>query len=134
MSKPAFKYWLEGTMLASLVGAGAASAQNASPPDLSSDNTGWVSIGTDWDAAPGGPPPVTFDSAHPYVPNGSGKQLTALVTVDDPDTFNEPIHMKQTWHKVVNPLLETVCAENNNDSIFFHQKLFPMPEAAKPDF
>ena len=63
-----------------------------------------------------------------------GKQLTALVTVDDPDTFNEPIHMKQTWHKVVNPLLETVCAENNNDSIFFHQKLFPMPEAAKPDF
>ena len=63
-----------------------------------------------------------------------GKQLTALVTVEDPDTFNEPIHMKQTWHKVVNPLLETVCAENNNDSIFFHQKLFPMPEAAKPDF
>ena len=56
------------------------------------------------------------------------------MTVDDPDTFNEPIHMKQTWHKVVNPLLETVCAENNNDSIFFHQKLFPMPEAAKPDF
>ena len=63
-----------------------------------------------------------------------GKQLMALVTVDDPDTFNEPIHMKQTWHKVVNPLLETVCAENNNDSILFHQKLFPMPEAAKPDF
>src|SRR6266481_1832990 len=52
-----------------------------------------------------------------------GKQLMALVTVDDPETFNEPIHMKQTWHKVVNPLLETVCAENNNDSIFFHQKL-----------
>ena len=42
--------------------------------------------------------------------------------------------MTQTWHKVVNPLLETVCAENNNDSLFFHQKLFPMPEAAKADF
>jgi len=63
-----------------------------------------------------------------------GKQLTALVTVEDPDTFNEPIHMKQTWHKVVNPLLETVCAENNNDSLFFHQKLPPMPEATTPDF
>jgi hypothetical protein len=63
-----------------------------------------------------------------------GKKLTAVVTVDDPDTFNEPIHMMQTWHKVRNPLLETVCAENNNDMIFFHQKLFPMPEAAKPDF
>jgi hypothetical protein len=66
--------------------------------------------------------------------SADGKKLAAVVTVDDPDTFNEPIHMTQTWHKVVNPLLETVCAENNNDSIFFHQKLFPMPEAAKPDF
>jgi hypothetical protein len=63
-----------------------------------------------------------------------GKKLTAVVTVDDPDTFNEPIHMMQTWHKVQNPLLETVCAENNNDSVFFHQKLFPMPEAIKADF
>jgi hypothetical protein len=63
-----------------------------------------------------------------------GKKLTAVVTVEDPDTFNEPIHMMQTWHKVVNPLLETVCAENNNDSLFFHQKLPPMPEATKADF
>jgi hypothetical protein len=63
-----------------------------------------------------------------------GKTLTALVTVEDPDTFNEPLHMMNKWRKVVNPLLETVCAENNNDSLFFHQKLFPMPEAAKADF
>ncbi len=63
-----------------------------------------------------------------------GKKLTSVVMVEDPDTFNEPLHMMQTWHKVANPLLETVCAENNNDSIFFHQKLFPMPEATKPDF
>jgi hypothetical protein len=27
---------------------------------------------------------------------------------------------------------ETVCAENNED--FFHQNLFPMPEAKTPDF
>ena len=63
-----------------------------------------------------------------------GKTLTALVTVEDPDTFNEPIHMKQTWHKVRNPLSETVCAESNNDAILFHQKLAPMPEATKADF
>ena len=63
-----------------------------------------------------------------------GKKLSAVVTVDDPDTFNEPLHMMQTWRKVRNPLLETVCAENNNDAIFFHQKLYPIPQADKPDF
>jgi hypothetical protein len=63
-----------------------------------------------------------------------GKSLSAVVAVDDPDTFNQPIHMMQTWHKVRNPLIETVCAENNNDSLFFHQKLFPMPEAKTADF
>ena len=63
-----------------------------------------------------------------------GKKLSAVVTVDDPDAFNEPLHMMQTWHKVRNPLLETVCAENNNDAIFFHQKLFPVPEATRSDF
>jgi len=69
-----------------------------------------------------------------YSISPDGKELIATVTVEDSDTFNEPIHMQQKWRKVVNPLLETVCAENNNDSVFFHQKLFPMPEATKPDF
>ena len=63
-----------------------------------------------------------------------GKSLQAVVAVDDPDTFNEPLHMMQTWHKVRNPLIETVCSENNNDAIFFHQKLFPIPEAKSADF
>jgi hypothetical protein len=63
-----------------------------------------------------------------------GKTLQGLATVDDPDTFNEPFSMMQVWRKVPNPLLETVCAENNNDSIFFHQKLFPIPEDDTPDF
>jgi hypothetical protein len=46
--------------------------------------TGWVldrSFGVD-DLLPpptGGPGPVTFDKAHPYVPNGSGKQSTYRV-------------------------------------------------------
>jgi hypothetical protein len=61
-----------------------------------------------------------------------GKNLTALVTVEDPDTFNEPLTMKQRWFKVDAPMQETVCAENNDD--FFHQNLYPLPTAAKPDF
>jgi hypothetical protein len=61
-----------------------------------------------------------------------GKTLQAVVTVDDPDALNEPLHLMQTWRKVPNPLLETACAENNED--FFHQNLIPVPEADKPDF
>jgi hypothetical protein len=63
-----------------------------------------------------------------------GKELAAVVMVEDPDTFNEPLHMMNKWRKVENPLGETVCAENNNDSMFFHQKLAPMPEATRVDF
>ena len=40
--------------------------------------------------------------------------------------------MLQKWRKVANPMVETVCAENNVD--FFGQNLIPIPEAAKPDF
>jgi hypothetical protein len=75
-------------ILAGLFGSGAsllpALAQdgaktNARAPDLSSNNAGWVSIGTDWVAVPGGPAPVTDDPAHPYVPNNTGKQPTFRV-------------------------------------------------------
>lgn len=61
-----------------------------------------------------------------------GKTLEAFVKVTDPDTFNEPLHMMQRWRKVPNPLVETVCAENNIDP--FGHNLFPMPRAEKPDF
>ncbi len=61
-----------------------------------------------------------------------GKNLTAVATVEDPDTFNAPLTMQQRWFKVNAPMTETVCAENNDD--FFHQNLFPLPEAKTPDF
>jgi hypothetical protein len=64
--------------------------------------------------------------------SADGKTLEAMVTVDDPDTFNEPLHMVQRWRKVENPFLETVCAEDNFD--YFNQNLFPIPEAKKADF
>jgi hypothetical protein len=64
--------------------------------------------------------------------SADGKMLEAYVVVDDPDTFNEPLHLVQRWRKVKNPLLETACAENNGDH--FGKSLFPIPQADRPDF
>lgn len=60
------------------------------------------------------------------------KNLIAVAKVEDPDTFNAPLTMQQRWFKVNAPMAETVCAENNDD--FFHQNLFPLPEAKTADF
>jgi hypothetical protein len=64
--------------------------------------------------------------------SADGRALEALVKVEDPDALNEPMYMVQRWRKVKNPLLETVCAENNTDP--FGMNLFPIPQADKPDF
>ena len=61
-----------------------------------------------------------------------GKNLTAIATVDDPDTFNGTLTMKQRWFKAEGPMRETICAENNKD--YFNQGLFAVPEAEKADF
>ena len=58
--------------------------------------------------------------------------LTAIVTVNDPETFNAPLTMQQRWTKVNGRFAESVCAENNLD--FFSQNLHPIPEAKTPDF
>ena len=60
------------------------------------------------------------------------KTLTAIVTVTDPEAFNEPLTMMQRWAKVEEPMSESICAENNFD--FFSQNLFPVPTAERPDF
>jgi hypothetical protein len=61
-----------------------------------------------------------------------GQHLTGIAKVEDPDTFNAPLTMKQRWFKAKGRMIETVCAENNND--YFSQGLFPVPIADKPDF
>ena len=61
-----------------------------------------------------------------------GQHLTAIAKVEDTDTFNAPLTMKQRWTKAKGRMIETVCAENNFD--YFSQGLFPVPMAAKPDF
>jgi hypothetical protein len=60
------------------------------------------------------------------------KAVTALVTVEDPDTFNAPITLAKRWFRVDLPMIEVVCSENNSD--FFNQNLYPIPQADKPDF
>jgi hypothetical protein len=59
--------------------------------------------------------------------------LTAIVTVEDPDTFNGPLTLKQTWRKSVAGMAEMVCAENETEH-FANQNLDPIPQADKPDF
>ena len=61
-----------------------------------------------------------------------GNSLSAIARVEDPDAYNAPITMMRTWFKVNGPMAETVCAENNGDH--FHQNLYPVPEAGRPDF
>jgi hypothetical protein len=55
----------------------AAAQQESSPPDFSSDQTGWqINNGGEFIAVPGSPAPLRQDPAHPFVPNGTGKQPT----------------------------------------------------------
>jgi len=82
---------LTGSVLAGLLAASFSSAlaqegTKTKVPDFSSSDTGWISIGTNWIAAPGSPPPVTDDPAHPYVPNNTGRQPTFRVAnIDNPN-------------------------------------------------
>ena len=71
-----------GTVLAALIGTAATTPsqaqQKAAVPDFSTDQVGWVGTGAggNFSPVPGLPPPVASDPAHPYVPNGQGRQPT----------------------------------------------------------
>ena len=53
--------------------------------------------------------------------------------VEDPDTFNGPLTLKQTWRKAAVAMAEMVCAEDAGED-HFNQNLHPLPQADKPDF
>src|SRR3984893_7171822 len=55
--------------------AQATAQTRATPPDFSSNNVGWITMG-DITAASGSPPIVSQDPAHTYVPNNTGRQPT----------------------------------------------------------
>lgn len=60
-----------------------------------------------------------------------GKKLEILVTIDDPDTFNQPFQELRQYDRVNRTLAEDICSENNFNpfGIDYHT-----PIADKPDF
>jgi hypothetical protein len=77
MSEQTWKTLRSLSRLAAVFYAGGASAlAQGSPPSLSHAKVGWVAVGTEWTAKPGGPPIVKQDPAHKYVPNNVGGQPT----------------------------------------------------------
>jgi len=55
--------------------------------------------------------------------------MDVTFTVEDPDTFNEPWSGTRRYRRVRQPLLEEVCAENNQHLFDYH-----IPVAEKADF
>ncbi len=56
-----------------------------------------------------------------------GKAMQVNITFDDPDAFNAPWSVVQRYNRIVQPMDEEICAENN-------QQFFPIPVANRPDF
>jgi hypothetical protein len=68
------------------------------------------------------------------IDGGEGIEVTARV--EDPGAFTMPWNAVQRYRRDQRgtevPLHEMVCAENNGDH--FNQRLYPIPQADKPDF
>jgi hypothetical protein len=58
------------------LGSAYAADDKAGIPQLESRTVGWAKLADDFEFPESGPGPVTYDKAHPYVPNGYGKQVT----------------------------------------------------------
>jgi hypothetical protein len=61
------------------------------------------------------------------------KKMTAIITVEDPDTFNAPLTLRQEWRRTNLSYQESICAEDGGED-HFKQNLDPIPVADKPDF
>jgi hypothetical protein len=62
-----------------------------------------------------------------------GKTIQVSIRVEDPGAFNMPWSARQTYHRgPEEPILETICAENN--SVIFDAAVSPIPQAGKADF
>ena len=58
---------------------GTQAAAGILPPDFSANQAAWIAVSNDYIPLPGGPKPVTYDLAHPYVGNNAGPQPTFRV-------------------------------------------------------
>lgn len=64
-----------------------------------------------------------------------GNAIEATVTVDDPGAFNAPWTGLVRWTKVNRTMIESTCAENNeNYGNLLGLREYAMPEAKTPDF
>ncbi len=61
----------------------------------------------------------------------NGTKLEILMTIDDPDTFNQPWQALRQYDRVNRVFEEDVCSENNSNHFDFD---FGTPVAEKPDF
>src|SRR5438874_11847014 len=70
---------LLASSFAALIGGSSLAAPADQTPNFSGMNFGWLAMGTDFKAIPGGPQPVVDDPTHPHVGNGRGRQSTFRV-------------------------------------------------------
>jgi hypothetical protein len=60
-----------------------------------------------------------------------GRKLEILMTIDDPDTFNQPWQALRQYNRVNRTLSEDICSENNFNPFGID---YGTPVAEKPDF
>jgi len=60
-----------------------------------------------------------------------GRQIEVHITVDDPDTYNQPWQATRQFRRVQATLQESACAENNMNFGLFD---YHIPVADRPDF
>ena len=97
---------------------GAAAQSPASVPDFSSNGTAWqTGNGGEFIAVPGSPSPVRQDPAHPFVPNGQGKQPTYRIA----DLSNPNL---QQWAKDV--------MKKDNDEVLAGKIAFTPASSCRP--
>ena len=58
-----------------------------------------------------------------------GKTMEVRMTIEDPDTYNQPWQAVRSYRRVEGTLQEEACAENNQHLFDYH-----IPVANKPDF
>ncbi len=69
-----------------------------------------------------------------YTISDDGKTMQGSAFVEDPGAYTTPWSATQRWRRVQRRIIESICAENNNNYNYFNMRIDPIPEAAKADF
>src|SRR6266576_1837314 len=62
-----------------------------------------------------------------------GNTMEAEVTIEDPVSLIQPLHVVKHWRKVQGPMTESRCADGESVNPY-KQKTDPLPTASRPDF